>query len=65
MREIITNVLLGSVSVALLWSFGCIWVKGSHCIQEPNLLILVGETLMLLLILGFAIWNLVKIIERR
>ncbi len=65
MREIIANMLLVSLATAFLWFFGCIWVYGSHYIQEPNQLILTCETIGVLLVLGLAIWNLIDSAKRR
>ena len=59
LRELITNLFLIGMSLALLWFFGCIWVQGSHYIQEPSIPILVIETVGMVAVLGLAIYNLI------
>ena len=58
------NALLTATSLALLWLFGCIWIEGSHYIQEPNIIILIIETASIAAILGFAVHNLICVIKR-
>lgn len=65
MREVMANIILVSLSAAFLWFFGCIWIYGSHYIQEPNPLILLCEVMGILLILGFATRNLIKLAQER
>jgi len=65
MREAIANILLVSLGTALLWFFGCIWVKGSHYIQEPNPLILLCEIVGILLVLCFGAFNLIRLVQER
>ena len=55
--------LLAATSGALLWFFSCIWVKGSHYIHEPNIMVLGLETAVMAAILGFALHKLVRIIR--
>ena len=64
MREYTTNGLLLATSLALIWFFGCIWVEGSHYIQEPNSIILIAETASIAAIFGFAIYNFIRFIKR-
>lgn len=61
MRKYIVSLLLIGTSLALLYFFGCIWLFGSHYIQEPNKLVLIAETAGMMVILTFALHNLVKI----
>lgn len=64
-REAAANILLVSLSIAFLWFFSCIWVYGSHYIQEPNPLILICEVAGILLVLCFATRNLIKLAQER
>jgi len=57
--------LLTATSGALLWFFGCIWIEGSHYIQEPNIMILGVETAAVAAILGFAIHSLIRVMKRK
>ncbi len=61
----IGNTLLTVTSCALLWFFGCIWVEGSHYIQEPNTIVLSLETLIILACLGLALHNIVRLIGKK
>lgn len=64
MREYMANGLLAATSLALSGFFGCIWVEGSHYIQEPNIIILIVETAGIAAIFGFALYNLI-LLKRR
>jgi hypothetical protein len=61
----IGNSLLTATSCALLWFFGCIWVEGSHYIQEPNTIILTMETLIIVACLGLALHNIARLIGKK
>ena len=61
--EYFVNLLLAATSGALLWFFGCIWIKGSHYIYEPDIMVLGVETTVMAAILGFALHNLVRVIR--
>ena len=63
-REYIGHTLLTSTSCALLWFLGCIWLEGSHYIQEPNTIILGIETAGIAAISSFAISNLIRLLRR-
>lgn len=63
--EYFVNTLLTATSCALLWFFGCIWIEGSHYIQEPNTMILSVETAVIAAILGFALHNIIRMVRRR
>jgi len=52
--------LVIGLSIALLYHFACIWVYGKFYIQEPNIAILVIESLVFIAILGFGIVGLVN-----
>jgi len=58
------NMLLTATSLALLWFISCIWIEGSHYIQEPNSIILIAETAALAAIFGFAIFRLISLAIR-
>ncbi len=60
MKEIIKLALIVGMSAALLWVFWGIWLRGSHHLQEPNRLILSGETLMMVAILLFGLYEFVR-----
>ena len=59
MKEVIGDSLVIGMSVALLWHFSNIWRYGQHLIQEPNIIILSLETVVVLLILAFGVSRLV------
>jgi len=59
MKEVIGDSLVIGMSVALLWHFSNIWRYGQHLIQEPNIIILSLETVVLLLIFAFGVYKLV------
>ena len=61
MREWITNLLLIGISIAFLVHFIMIKIYGSVVISEPNKLILGLEIVGFIAIIGFGIWNIVKI----
>ncbi len=65
MRYYLTSVLLLATSIALLWHFGMIVIKGSLIIQEPNQIILWSEVVLVISIALFALWNLILFIGRR
>ncbi len=59
MKNIISNILLIGVCLALLWHFSNIVRYGEHLIQEPNTGVLVAE---ILLIASMAIYAVVRTI---
>jgi hypothetical protein len=65
MREIIKPALIVGMSAALLWVFWRIWLRGSHYVQEPNRLILTAETLMMVTILLFGLYEFIRVVTRR
>uniref|UniRef100_A0A6M3JHB0 Uncharacterized protein n=1 Tax=viral metagenome TaxID=1070528 RepID=A0A6M3JHB0_9ZZZZ len=54
-RKAISGLLIISLSVGLLWHFSNIWRFGEYLIQEPNKVILIGETAFLVGILVFGL----------
>ena len=64
LKEYIANALLIATSLALLWFFSCIWIIGSHYIQEPNIIILIMETAAVAAIYGFAIYNFIRMRQK-
>ena len=65
MKEIIKPTLIVGMSAALLWVFGGIWLRGSHYVQEPNRGILTAETLMLVTILLFGLYEFIRAVVTR
>ncbi len=65
MKEIIKLTLIVGMSAALLWVFWGIWLRGSHYLQEPNRLILTGETLMVVTILLFGLYEFIRVVVTR
>ena len=60
MRRILISLCTIAVSLALLWHFSNIWRFGEHIIREPNIVILISETLLLIGILLFGIYSFIK-----
>ena len=58
--KIVLATLVIAMSSAFLWVFGCIWHLGTHTVQEPSRRVLVGETVLLVSILGFGLWTYVQ-----
>jgi len=58
--KIVLATLVIAMSSAFLWVFGCIWHLGTHTVQEPSHRVLVGETALLVFILGFGLWAYVQ-----
>jgi len=54
-KDLVIDLLIISLSAALLWHFSNIWRYGQHLIQEPNIVILSLETAGSLLILAFGV----------
>ena len=65
MREIIKPALIVGMSAALLWVFGSIWLRGSHYVHEPNRVILTAETLLLVTILLFGLYEFIRAVVTR
>ena len=64
LRIYMANILLIAVCSAWIVPFVCILCYGEHVVTEPNSVILWGELLMLLLVLAFAIANVVGVIRK-
>ena len=58
-RNIIADLLVAGMSLALLWHFSNIWRYGQLLVQEPNIIIRSLETAMLLIIFAFGVSRLV------
>jgi len=58
--RIVLSTLVIAMSSAFLWVFGCIWHLGTHVVQESSRRVLVGETALLVFILGFGLWAYVQ-----
>lgn len=63
-RNIITNILLIAVCVAWFVPFIGILVNGSHLVREPNPFILGMELITFLVIIGFALANILEEIRK-
>lgn len=59
-RWFMTNLLLIALVLAWLVPFVSLARYGTHTVQEPSLAILITEIGLLVLILAFAIFNLIK-----
>jgi len=64
MKQWITNFIVIGLALAFLVHFTMIAMWGQVLIQEPNTIILVLEIVGLIVIMGFAISNLVHIARR-
>jgi len=62
--KVLNSIFLIAVSLALLWHFSNIWRYGQHIIQEPSLPILLAETVGIIMILVFGIFNFVNALRR-
>lgn len=63
-RELITDLIIISQSAFLLWHFSNIWRYGSYLVEEPNLIILILETVLLLLIFTFGVSRYISNLRR-
>ena len=63
-KDVIHNALLIGLSGALLWLFSNIWRYGPHIIQEPNKVILILETAVLLFIFIYGISRYISGLKR-
>ena len=59
-KNLVADAMVIALSFALLWHFSNIWQYGQFLIQEPNIVILSVETVILLIMLGFGIWKFVR-----
>lgn len=57
---LVAPVLIIGLSLAFLWHFSHIWIYGEHLIQEPNLALLIFETIFLGLIFLYGVFLLIK-----
>lgn len=58
-RLAIVNALMLGLTVTWLYPFFCILKYGSHWIQEPNMVVLLGEITLFVAVLIFGISNIV------
>lgn len=63
-KDLITDVLIISLSAALLWHFSNIWRYGEYLVGESNIIIRSLETLGLLFILGFGVSKYISDLRR-
>ncbi len=64
MTELLAYGLLIGVSGAWLLVFGLLYRYGKVRVAEPNRYIKAFELIMLVFIVGFAVWGLVKVIKK-
>lgn len=65
LTEALNKGLIMGMSAALLWHFYQIWTQGKFYIQEPNIVILTLETIMLAGIFIYAVVSLGKNISKK
>ena len=63
-RDLIADLLIISLSSALLWHFSNIWRYGQYFAAEPNIIIRSLETVGLLLILVFGLSKYISDLRR-
>jgi len=63
-KDLITDVLIISLSAALLWHFSNIWRYGEYLVGESNIIIRSLETAGLLFILGFGVSKYINDLRR-
>ena len=60
----LTNIILIGMALVLLTHLSLIVWYGEFLIQEQNPILLTSEIVMLVAILGFGVWRLIKIIRK-
>ena len=65
MKEALAYALVAGMSAALLWHFSLIVRFGSFTVQEPKMVILTLEIILLLACLIFAVAGFVKLLLQR
>ncbi len=63
-KDLITDVLIISLSAALLWHFSNIWRYGEYLVGESNIIIRSLETAGLVFILGFGVSKYINDLRR-
>ena len=63
-KDLITDVLIISLSAALLWHFSNIWRYGEYLVGESNIIIRSLETLGLLSIFAFGVSKYINDLRR-
>jgi len=61
----LSSIFLVAVSLALLYHFFYIWKYGNHYIQEPNHIILWGETILISLLCVFGMFMFMRDLRRK
>jgi len=63
LRKLFLTLSTIGMSVFLLFNFCLIWLHGPIEVYEPNVFILVCETALLLVILGFGLYSLLENVQ--
>jgi len=63
-KDLITDVVIISLSASLLWHFSNIWRYDEYLVGEPNIIIRSLETVVLLLILAFGVHRYISDLRR-
>ena len=63
MKHILAALMIMGTSLAYLWHFSNIIRLGSHLIKEPNIFILVAETVGMIAIFGYGFWYFIKALK--
>lgn len=58
-----TSLFLVAVCAAWWYPFYCILVYGTHTVTEPSLPILLAEIGLFVGLIGFGIWNIIKMVK--
>ncbi len=64
-KQVLLATLAVGQSAAFMWFFSNIWRLGRHWIDEPNRLILIAESMLLVTTFAFGIYCLVKLFRTR
>jgi len=60
-KKALNATLISSMSVSFLWHFSNIIRKGSYYIQEPNMVVLISEVVLMSLIFLYGLYLLIGI----
>ncbi len=64
MRKVLPSVIMIALAISFLAHFALIVIYDGYFIQEPNPVILIAEIIMLLAIVGYGIYRLIKAARR-
>lgn len=64
MSRVIPTIIMIALAVAFLVHFALIVRYGGYFIQEPNTVILIAEIVLLLAIVGYGIYSLIRVMRR-